>query len=119
MPQPQVIIEQAGPLPIEKDLTSGSVGPATLIVSGSVWSQTENVLIGIEVLLDGKSVGVAEIFSNGAATHRAVVSKHFLVNLDKPWPSESEPPTYSLKLQVLNAHTTTDQNDNFQVVLFA
>ena len=116
---PKLLIEQAGPLPITKDFTQGSVGPATLIVSGSVWTSQENTLIGMKVLLDGQSVGDLQIFSNGPTTHRSVVPKHFVINLDKQWPSEGQPPTYSLTLQALNQNTNSDLNDNFQAVLIA
>ena len=41
-------------------------------VNGSVWTQTSNVMIGIDIAIDGQNVGTAHIFSNGNTSHRAV-----------------------------------------------
>lgn len=112
----QVIINQAGPLPIEADVQTGSSGPATLIVGGSAWSEVENTMLGVDVLFDGEVVGTAKIFSNGTATHRALVPMHFAVDLNKQFDNET-PPTYTVVLQAANGSTVTDTNDWFQVVL--
>ena len=119
MAQPQVIINQAGGLPISAEVMTGSVGPATLIVSGSAWSPDSNKLIGVDVLLDGTSVGQAVIYSNEPSEHRALVTMHLPIELDKPFTGDppTEPPTYTVELAALNADTNADQNDWFQVVL--
>lgn len=121
MPQPQIIINQAGPLPITANVTSGSTGPATLVVAGSVWSQNTNVEIGINVVFDAQSVGQAVIFSNEPSEHRAVVPMHIPISLDKPFTGDppTNPPTYTVELVALNGETVSDQNDWFQVVLLA
>ena len=121
MAQPQILIDEVGPLPITETITLGSTGPATLFVSGSVWTQQLNTLIGIEVLLDGEQVGTAEIWSNGTGTHRSVVPKFLPITLNKPFTGSppTNPPTYTFTLQALNSNTISDLNDNFQVTLNA
>src|SRR5688572_22535607 len=69
----QVIIGQAGPLPIKATADIESDGPAVLTLAGSVWTQTSNSMIGVSLLVDGEAAGSARIFSNGPTTHRAVV----------------------------------------------
>ncbi len=116
---PQNLINQTGPLPISAQFTTGSNGPATLIVAGSVWTKTQDRLIGVQVLLDGQPIGNAQIWSNAPSTHRAVVPMHFVIDLNKEWPSPEQQPSYKLTLQAMNSDTTSDQNDFFQVVLNA
>ena len=78
MAQPETIISQSGPLPITKEVQTGSVGDATLVVSGSVWSKVPNVEIGFEISFDGVDIGSSEIYSNGPNTHRATVPVHLV-----------------------------------------
>ncbi|NND74534.1 MAG: hypothetical protein HKN44_05965 [Ilumatobacter sp.] len=113
------IINQAGPLPIEAKVQTGSTGPASLAVAGSAWSETKNAMLGVDVEFDGTVVGTAKIFSNGTKTHRALVSMHFAVELDKPFTGDppTEPPVYTVILKPTNGETITDFNDWFQVVL--
>lgn len=116
------IINQAGPLPIQKEISPEYVGSATLVVAGSVWTQTTDAMIGFKVLFEGQEVGVAEIWSNGPATHRAVVPQHIPISLTKAWKSNGvdQPPApaaYSVELQPMNGDTTSDYNDRFTVML--
>ena len=115
----QILINQAGPLPLAATIQTGSSGPSTLFVSGSVWSQQENTQIGIAVSMDGKQVGEAVIFSNGTTEHRAVVPVFINIDLDKDWPSETEPPSYTFELSALNGDTLSDLNDWFQLSFVA
>ena len=112
------IINQAGPLPISETFSPEVTGPATIVVSGSVWTKKTNAMIGIEVLLDGNSVGKAQIFSNGPSTHRTVVSEYISISLDSQW--SLDPPTpasYKLTLQPMNGDTIGDKNDQYSVTL--
>ncbi|NND73409.1 MAG: hypothetical protein HKN44_00215 [Ilumatobacter sp.] len=115
----QVIINQPGPLPLTATVKTGSTGPASLAVAGSVWSETTNVMLGVDVEFDGTAVGTAKIFSNGTDTHRALVPMHVPVDLDKPFTGDppTEPPDYTVTLKPANGDTITDENDWFQVVL--
>lgn len=121
MAAPDNIISAAGPLPLSADVQTGSVGPATLTVAGSVWSQTANTLIGIEVFFDGTAIGASTIYSNGTEEHRATVPVHLEITLDKPFTGvpPTTPPVYTVELRPLNGQTVSDLNDNFQVTLIA
>jgi len=56
-------------------------GPCCLIVSGSVWSQAVNHMIGVQVSLDNAPIGTASIYSNATATHRALVPTYIPLKL--------------------------------------
>jgi len=105
----QVIVQQAGPLPIKATFQALGDLPTYLSVNGSVWSQSANVLIGIKVNLDGQDVGHAKIFSNGTATHRAVVPTYIPIKL-------SHGP-HTLTLSADTAQTVSDFNDFYTVVI--
>ena len=45
------IINQVGPLPIAAKFTAPLDGPALLVATGSLWSQTSNVLLQMSVQL--------------------------------------------------------------------
>ncbi len=115
----QIIINHSGPLPLSADVQTGSNGSAMLFLSGSVWTQEQAGEIGIVVSLDGQEVGQAVIWSNEPAEHRAVVPVFIQIELDKPWPSETEVPTYTFTLAPLNTDTLSDVNDWFQLSLVA
>ena len=106
----QVIInQQKGPLPVKATFNSPSSAPMYLEVTGSVWSTTANQMIGIAVQIDGAGVGTAQLFSNGANTHRAVVPTYIQVKLAQG--------QHTLTLGPATAPTTSDFNDFFTVVL--
>ena len=106
----QVILSQQGPLPITVNFKALSDAPVTLEVNGSVWTQTANNMIGIQVAIDNAAVGKAQIFSNTAATHRAVVPAYI--------PLQLKFGQHSLTLSALPGTTTvSDQNDFYTAVL--
>ena len=105
----QIIANQhKGPLPITVSFNPPSDGPICLIVSGSVWTQTANQMIGIQVSLDNKPIGSASIYSNAPATHRAVVPTYIPLKL-----------TFGNHQVTLSAlpNTVSDANDLFDIVL--
>ena len=104
----QVIINQAGPLPISVGFSAPGDEPMYLEVNGSVWSQSTSEMLNIVVAVDGNELGEAQIFSNGNTTHRAVVPAYFQVQL-----SEGQ---HSLTL-VAGYNTVSDSNDLFTAVL--
>ena len=107
----QVIMSQKqGPLPIDATFNAVSSAPMYLEIAGSVWTTTANKLIGIQVLLDGTVLGTAQIFSNTASTHRAVVTAYFPIQLAQGQH------TLSLKLNP-GSPTTSDLNDFFTAVV--
>jgi hypothetical protein len=104
------ILNQAkGGLPISANFSAPSDGPACFVLSGSAWCTTPNQMIGVGLELDGKLIGSASIFSNAQSTHRAVVPSYIPVTLAFG--------AHKITLVPLNAHTTTDLNDLFDLVL--
>ena len=104
----QVIISQAGPLPLAGTFNAPGDEPMYLEVNGSVWSQSANEMLGIQVSLDGQVIGEAQIFSNGASTHRAVVPTFIQVQLQEG--------THKLTLSAAS-NTISDYNDLYTAVL--
>lgn len=105
----QVIINnQKGALPITATFNAIGDSPMILEVNGSVWSQSANVMTGIDIAIDGVGAGTAHIFSNGPATHRAVVPAYIAVKL-------SQGP-HKLTLSAA-ANTVSDFNDYFTAVI--
>ena len=105
----QVIVQQGGPLPINVTFQAPSNSPMYLEINGSVWSQSANQIIGIGVNLDNQEVGHARIFSNGTATHRAVVPAYIPIQL-----SEGQ---HTLTLFSDTEQTVSDSNDFYIAVL--
>ena len=107
----QVLIgDQKGPLPIKAQFMAPGDMPMYLEVTGSVWTGTANQMIGIQVSVDGNVVGTANIFSNGASTHRNVVPRYFPIKLNQG--------SHTVELSLApNTTTTSDFNDFFNAVL--
>lgn len=105
----QVVVSQQGPLPIKVSFEALSDAPAYLEVNGSVWSATPDTVIGIGVELDGLEIGTAQIFSNGASTHRVVVPAYIAIQL-----GEGE---HTLTLFANTVSTTSDTNDAYTAVI--
>ena len=107
----QLVISQKGPLPISVSFKAPGDIPVYLEVNGSVWTQTTNSMIGIQVVLDGQVLGLAQIFSNTASTHRAVVPAYFPVQL-----AYGKLHTLTLNADP-NSKTVSDLNDLFTAVI--
>lgn len=105
----QVIVQQAGPLPITATFAAVTDEPVYLEVNGSVWSQSSNVMIGIAIQLDGQSIGTAQIFSNGSTTHRAVVPAYIQIQIGQG--------SHTLTLSPIASTTVSDSNDNYTAVI--
>lgn len=105
----QIILQQQGALPITVNFNALSDAPVTLEVNGSVWTQTANQMIGIQVAIDGQAIGKAQVFSNAASTHRPVVPLYV--------PQQLKFGPHSLTLTALPGGTVSDQNDFYAVVL--
>jgi hypothetical protein len=105
----QVILSQTGPLPITATFNAPGDEPMYLEVSGSVWTQSTNVMTGIGINLDGTKIGAASIYSNGNATHRAVVPAYIQIQL--------QPGPHTLYLYPNTAQTVSDYNDFFNAVI--
>jgi len=104
----QVILQQAGPLPITATFNAIGDSPMYVEVNGSVWTQTANVMIGIDIQIDGQAVGKAQIFSNAQSTHRTVVPAYVQVKLAQG--------QHKITLAA-SANTVSDFNDRFTAVI--
>ena len=102
-----ILNQHVGPLPITTTFTAPSDGPACFVLSGSVWSQTANQMIGVTLEVDGAAVGAAAIFSNGVSTHRAVVPSYIPVTLKIG--------AHKITLVASNTATISDGNDKFDL----
>ena len=105
----QVIVQKVGPLPITATFQARGDMPMYLEVNGSVWSQSVNVVIGIDVKLDGQDIGKARIWSNGNATHRSVVPAYIPIKLTQG--------QHTLTLSTATAQTVSDLNDYYTAVI--
>ena len=104
----QVILQKQGALPMTVNFNALSDAPVTLEVNGSVWTQTANQMIGIQVAIDGATVGKAQVFSNTASTHRPVVPVYI--------PLQLKFGQHSITLSALSG-TVSDVNDFYAAVL--
>jgi hypothetical protein len=105
----QLIISQAGPLPITANFNAPGDEPMYLEVNGSVWTQSANNWIGIAIQLDGQAIGTAQIFSNASATHRAVVPGYIQIQLGEG--------QHTLTLSPTAGTTVSDSNDFYTAVI--
>ena len=104
----QPINNAIGGLPINGPFTSGG-GSLLLFVSGSGFSNVAAQAIGLQILIDGIFHGIAQVFTNEAASHRSFVGNATLV--------KSIPPgAHTLTLAAM-PNTTTDFNDFFSVTI--
>jgi len=103
------IISQAGPLPLSASFKAPLDGPALLVVTGSLWSPNANVPMQMSVQLDGKLIGTAQLFSNGASTHRCLPTLFLGFQLGYG--------PHTLQLAITSSATTSDLNDLFTAAL--
>lgn len=111
MSDTQILLQTNGPLPQSAAFKAPASGPATIYVSGSVWTQTAGSVIGITVSIDGAPVASAWIYANAAGSHMAVVPVFSPITLPDSIGS------HTVTISALNGATASDLNDNFQVTL--
>src|ERR1044072_7507540 len=106
----QVLIgNQKGPLPIKTSFMAPGDMPMYLEVLGSVWTQTANQMIGIQVAVDGNVIGIANVFSNPSSTHRPVVPVYLPIKLNQG--------SHTIELTPAPGTTTvSDLNDFYSAV---
>ena len=98
---------QPGPLPLKIPFTAPISGDVTIAFSGSCWSSTASNSGGVEVFLDGKSLGKSLLFFNNASLHLALPAQFFAVDL-------GEGP-HTITLQPLSSTILSDPTDFFSV----
>jgi hypothetical protein len=103
------VIAQKGPLPITVPAQIENDSPTLILLSASAWTQTANVMIEVELLVDGVVVAWAGLFSNPATQHMALVSV--------PVPYSFTIGAHTFTLQAANPQTVSDSNDLYYVTL--
>jgi hypothetical protein len=103
----RTVIDTVGALPVGGGFESQG-GSVVLLVSGSAFRGSEAGMVGVDVLVDGASVGSARTYTNEISSHKALVSAP-LILADLP-----EGP-HTVDLEPL-PNTVTDFNDPFVVV---
>src|SRR3954451_15581046 len=104
------VINTNGALPHQGTYNKRKGGTLIVSAAGSGFSNTGAKTVGMTVLVDGKNVGTAQVFTNENLSHKAFVSVFAVVN-NVPKGS------VNIELKPLNADTQTDQNDFFRVTV--
>lgn len=104
----QLLGAAPGPLPRQATLETQG-GNLVLLITGSGHGQPE-ALLGMEVLLDGRVVGLVRSYSNEGRSHKAFVPAAISL-------SGVPPGKHTVELRNWGG-TVTDQNDFFSVVAF-
>jgi hypothetical protein len=102
------IINTPGPLPLKTQFNAPLDGPALLVVTGSLWSNTANVMLVLFVYLDSQQIATVQIFSNGTSTHRVLPTLFLGINLTEG--------SHVLTLSAGN-NANSDGNDTFNASL--
>lgn len=105
----QVIINQAGPLPITKTVKWPSDGSVLVAVSGSAWTQSAHTMLSVRLTIHATHIGDMQVFANAATTHLAFPTAFF--------PVTGTIGDATVTLTVGNGTTVTDLNDHFTVAL--
>lgn len=105
----QVIVNQAGPLPIKATFNALTDEPMCLEVNGSVWCQFANIIIKIGIDLDGQNVGSTQIFSGASSTHRTVVPAYIPIQLSQG--------QHTLDLYLDSDEALSDDHDFYTAVI--
>jgi hypothetical protein len=103
------VIGQKGPLPITTTFQVENDGPTLILLACSAWTQTGNVMIEVDLLVDGEAVAWAGLFCNPTGQHMALVSV--------PMPYTFSIGEHTFTLQAGNAETVSDINDFYYVTL--
>ncbi len=103
------VIGQKGPLPITTTFQVENDGPTLILLTCSAWTQTENNMLEVDLLVDGVAVAWAALFGNAPNQHMALVSV--------PMPYTFSIGEHTFTLQVGNPETVSDFNDFYYVTL--
>ncbi len=109
MDEAMILIQANGPLPLSATFNAPADGEVLFFLSGSVWSGAPNALVGLQLYLDGNSIGGASVFCNEASSHRAVVPIFIPVDLTFG--------QHTITVEAMTGSTMADVNDNIQVAL--
>jgi hypothetical protein len=111
MANAMVLLDEAGPLSVSAQFDSEVDGPVVFVLSGTAWTQEAPTLIGINLLLDGESLGSAAMcFANLNANHQAMRTTFI------PYDNLTIGP-HTIEVVPAYSNTVTDFNDYFQVTM--
>jgi hypothetical protein len=102
----QTAIDAAGALPVSGGFDSQG-GTVMLFVSGSAWRSATAGMAGVDVIVDGTSVGSVRTYTNETSSHKALVSTPFVLDLAAG--------AHTVQLDPL-PDTSSDLNDPYVVV---
>jgi hypothetical protein len=105
------VINDTGPLPLEGTYNKRRGGTLIISAAGSGYSSAGEQKIGMKVLVNGKEVGIAQVYTNEKLSHKAFVPAFEVVNLV---PAGKQ---VNIELQPLDNNTKTDENDFFRVTV--
>jgi hypothetical protein len=103
------VIDQKGPLPITTTFQVENDGPTLILLAASAWTKTANVMIEVELLIDGTEIAWAGLFGNTPNQHMALVPV--------PMPCTLSIGEHTFTLQAGNPETVSDFNDAYYVTL--
>lgn len=112
MADAQEIIQAAGPLPLKQSFIAPVDGPVIFFLSGSAWSNSQNMWVGIGLQVDGEDIGATGVFCNEQSSHHALIPRLIPTNLSYGTNGE-----HTLTIYPTSSNTITDQNDLFYVTL--
>ena len=106
-----VLIDQNGQLPITTKFDAEVDGPVGFLLTGTAYTKGAPTTIGIELILDGVTIGsAAALFANLNLNHQAL--RATFIPFD-----DMTVATHTLEIAPINANTVTDINDYFQVTM--
>ena len=106
---PKVIVDQAGPLPINLRVNWPSSGPVVMAVSGSAYTNTPGSMLAVKVSVALTGLVTLTQCANAAGMHLAFPAAMPVINGvigDTP-----------ISITAANGTTLTDSNDRFTVTL--
>lgn len=103
------------PVNVSGYFTPHSDETVTLVFSGSVWTESPESLIGIQLQIGGKIVAVSKVYANQENVHMATVPA--VVDINLPFALKSDhtgtPEEVEFIVSPLNSDTMFDVNDYF------
>jgi hypothetical protein len=110
MAEALVIFDGNGALPQKATFQSPTDGDVVFVISGTAWTNNAATLLGIDLFVDGNSIGGAVGYANNNSSHQALRSTFI------PF-SGLQVGEHTISLAPSNPATATDVNDYYQVVM--
>lgn len=105
----QVIINQAGPLPIQTTISWPSSETVLVAVSGSAFAKAPNTMLAVNLYIHNNIVGTVQLYANAPSIHMALPTGLFAVDGGYGFTT--------ISLSAANVATATDPNDHWTVAL--